>query len=395
MTLREVAGALGIGKYPEELERVYCNLYRDNVDICNTSYIEELKTEYSFLEEYSELVKAAAKQLRTDEIRRSWGLTVATYLRDYACPTMGKIPLPESDGSLKGDMLPLLILLPLLPKTVERYRKAGIDEVAIQGIFKSFGRCIKSTEKQTGRPGLNAMYYNWLMLYIKVALLPYGSFNFELRTLPMGAEGLWGLKHRTTGEEVLLANGGTYHRSGMVLGSAGFVDARGAFIACFEETEEAYMGYPAVDHYISNMRHTYLKNQWECVLEPGDLVVGVHIPKGTNLSPLEVERSYKEGIELIRNIFPQYTPKCLFCLSWLMDPTLENMLGSESKITKFQRGFIRCPHLSEGKDIFNFVFSGFRGELKELPENTGLERALKAHYLAGKYVYAFKGVRFL
>lgn len=395
MTFQEVAKVLGIESYPRELDAVYTNLCHDSMDICDISYIEELEAEYEMFGQYFDLVKEAAEKIKADEVRRIWGQTVATYLRDHACLTMPRIPVPESDETLEGDMLPLLIMLPLIPRVVERYRAAGIEEKAIRGIVKTFGGCIKSTEMRVGRPGVSAMYYNWQMLYIKAVLLPYGSFNFELRNLPAGEDGMWVLKHRTSGEIVLVMNGGTYHKSGMVLGSAGFEDEEGSFTAVFCQTEDAYIGHPAVDNYISNESQIYPKDQWECVLEPGDLVVSVHIPKGVDLSSEAIERSYREGMELIREKFPEYAPKCLFCSSWLMDPTLEEMLGSESKIAGFQNGYVRCPNLSAGKEIYSFVFVGYKGEVKDLPENTRLERALKAHYLAGNYVHAFKGVQFL
>lgn len=350
MTFREIAKVLGIEEYPQELEPVYENLEQDSMDICNISYIEELEETYAMFGTYFELVKSAARLVEKDEIRRAWGQTVCTYLRDNACLTMPRIPVPESDESLQGDMLPLLILLPLIPGIVEKYRRAGIDEDAITGIVKTFGGCIRSTEMRVGRPGVSAMYYNWQMLYVKVVLLPYGSFNFELRNLPKGEDGIWVLKERSTGEIVLVMNGGTYHRSGMVLGSAGFEDSEGSFAASFEQTEEAYIGHPAINNLISCKPQSYLKSQWECVLEPGDLVVSVHIPKGVDLSPEAIERSYREGMALIGEKFPQYAPKCLFCSSWLMDPTLEEMLGSESKIAGFQNGYVRCPNMSAGKE---------------------------------------------
>ena len=395
MNFQAIAKALGIEVYPQELETVYENLSQDSMDICNIPYIEALEEEYQLFGEYFELVKSAAGQIKADEVRRAWGQTVCTFLRDHACLGMPKIPVPESDGSLAADMLPLLILLPLIPQTVEHYRAAGIEEEAIRRIVKTFGGCIKSTELRVGRPGVSAMYYNWQMLYIKVVLLPYGSFNFELRNLPKGEDGVWILKNRTTGEILPVMNGGTYHRSGMVLGSAGFEDSEGAFTAEFNQTEDAYIGHPAINNLVSNAPQTYPKSQWECVLEPGDLVISVHIPKGADLSPEAVERSYREGMALIGEKFPQYAPKCLFCSSWLMDPALEEMLGSESKIAKFLNGYVKFPISSAGREVYSFVFVGFKGELEDLPENTRLERALKKKYLAGEYIHAFRGVQFL
>ena len=102
-----------------------------------------------------------------------------------------------------------------------------------------------------------------------------------------------------------------------------------------------------------------------------------------------------------RAFFKQYYPdfkyKAFYCGSWLLDPQLEEMLGAQSNIAKFGRRFSRLTARSGGNAVFGFVFlkpNPAEVILDELPENTRLERALKAHYKSGKAIYELQGYFF-
>ena len=86
--------------------------------------------------------------------------------------------------------------------------------------------------------------------------------------------------------------------------------------------------------------------------------------------------------------------KALYCHSWLLDPALKDLAKKGSNIVSFGSRFLRYPTVSEGRGVFMFLFRKYVDNLEELPENTSLERAVKAHYLEGKYVYEVGGVIF-
>ena len=76
-----------------------------------------------------------------------------------------------------------------------------------------------------------------------------------------------------------------------------------------------------------------------------------------------------------------------------MDPQLDTLLPEDSNIVRFSRRFKRMARKSLGDGVFNFVFSkpDMNFDIRELPETTRLERALKQHYLSGKAVYEMNG----
>jgi hypothetical protein len=44
--------------------------------------------------------------------------------------------------------------------------------------------------------------------------------------------------------------------------------------------------------------------------------------------------------------------------------------------------------------VFNFVFPGYGDDFSKLPEDTSLQRKIKAMYLSGKYIYEYAGACF-
>ncbi len=390
MRFQEIATILGVEKYSEKLIEIYENLDQICVDPCDLDALEALEKKYALLKEHYEAVKEAATAIKNDPVRYLWAKTVATAIKTRQVTNGKDIPTPVSDETPAGDWMPLLLLLPAIPDVEAAYRKLGFDNAEVERIIHSFYNCIGATEKRTGRPGYNRSYFNWQLIYVRTALFRFQSFNYELKELPSG----YILRNRTSGEILPLMSEGKFHRSGMTLGNAGFMDEEGSFEVTFTETEDAYIGHPAVDYLVRREAQIYPKAEWECVLQPGDHIVSVHIPAKTDLSPEAVEKSYKDGLEFIDQFFPDFKPKAYFCKSWLMDPHLEEILGSESKIAKFQNGFTRWTGSSEGKEIFGFVFVGFKGELEDLPEDTTLMRGLKKHYLEGNYIHGYCGVLF-
>lgn len=390
MKFQEIAAKLGVENYSEKLIEIYDNLDQVCVDPCDLDAIEALEKKYHVLKEHYDAVRAAAADIKNDSVRYPWAKTVATAIKTGQVTSGKLIPTPLSDETPAGDWMPLLLLLPAIPNVEATYRRLEFDEKEIDRIILSFYNCIGATEKRTGRPGYNRSYFNWQLIYVRGALFRFQSFNYELKEMPFA----YVLKNRTDGTIQPVMDGGWFHRSGMSRGAVGFEEEEGSFEATFTETEDAYIGHPAVNYLIAKEPVTYPKSEWECVLRPGDHVVSVHIPAKTDLSPEAVEKSYKDGLEFIDKYFPDFKPKAYFCKSWLMDPHLEEILGSESKIAKFQNSFTRWTGESSGQEIFGFVFVGFKGELKDLPEDTTLMRGLKKRYLEGKHIHGYCGVLF-
>ena len=128
------------------------------------------------------------------------------------------------------------------------------------------------------------------------------------------------------------------------------------------------------------------------MLDEGDGFAGVHIPRGADLTDEKITESFKLALEKARKYYPEFSAKAVCCSSWMLDPSLEEILGEKSKITGFVRRFVKYPMKSNEKSIFGFVFPKIFSSYASLPEDTTLRRKLKERYLRGEYIHTFSGV---
>ena len=75
-----------------------------------------------------------------------------------------------------------------------------------------------------------------------------------------------------------------------------------------------------------------------------------------------------------------------------MSPELAEVVKPTSNLLAFQRSYMRYPVHTKGEDVLNFVFMLRYTTYADLPEDTSLQRALKARYLAGGRLYEYGGV---
>ena len=84
------------------------------------------------------------------------------------------------------------------------------------------------------------------------------------------------------------------------------------------------------------------------------------------------------------------------CESWLLSPALADLLPENSNIRRFQRAFALVSHDPEPNDVLEWVFRLTESQQEttaweDLPEETGLQRSMKAFLLSGGRVGTAKG----
>lgn len=389
MRFKDIALALGVESYPEALESIYEARAQNKVNVFDVALITRLQEEFHAFDTYYNDVIDAVHNLNSDPIRTAWAETVSAYIQTADISEIRKIPCPATNGTPAGNMLPMLALIPMIPKSIAEYRRRGFPEEVILNCTQAYGRCIKATYDRTGMVGLNQSYFNWLCNYAKTRIFNTAGFNFELTRFNYN---VICIKNKETGELVLLPIHSAVHKSGMILGSAGFEAAEGSFEAVLQETNDGYYGYPVKNCRINRNIHYYPKDQWECILNHGDDVVSLHIPKGADLTPENVIASIRTGLALSKQCFPEYSVKALMCVSWLLEPKISELIGKDSKIAGFGNMFQRFPVKSNGEAVFSFVFIGQYPNYQSLPESTRMQRAFKKLYLDGGHIHQFGGI---
>lgn len=123
-----------------------------------------------------------------------------------------------------------------------------------------------------------------------------------------------------------------------------------------------------------------------------DGFVSLHIPSGAKLYPEQVAASVAEARAFLARHYPDWADKPMGCHSWLLSPTLKELLPPESRIRRFQDLFDVTPTGETDTDFLMWVFKNDKIPFSDLPENTPLQRALKAHLLAGGTFADARGV---
>ena len=394
MVLNDIAKEIGVLKYdlvPEGMHKYYPVPEERKAQLCSAGLIDHLQEKFDFFGEFYQAVRDAWLELEKNERMKAYVDAACLYMMDNEYESVNQIKTPELDGTPVMDFFCLYIHLPSIESAYEKYLQRGFDTDTAKLYMKNYYNCLAGAVKSVpGRPALTRTFLSWQSLYTKARLFRHGGFNFEVHR----HKDAYILKNKETGEVLPLSIPQKITASGKVFGSAGENNEEGAFEASFEETEDAYVGYPAKDGYYVNEKATFPKSEWNLLMKPGDNFIDIHIPKDCDIS-VEAFRAAMEGAKkIIARGFAEYEPKMFHCYSWLLSKDLETMLKPESKILSFGNCFTRYPHKDPaGKSVFSFVFpKTFKGPYEELPEDTSLMRALKKHYIEGKFVLGYAGV---
>ena len=111
--------------------------------------------------------------------------------------------------------------------------------------------------------------------------------------------------------------------------------------------------------------------------------VSIHIPSDADISLDLCRESYARYLEFTERFFPDkagYTP---VCESWLLSPTLKELLPPSSRIRAFASCFRVTAWNREASDYLTWIYGKPTADYATLPENTSLQRSVKQVLLNG------------
>ncbi|MBO5318164.1 MAG: hypothetical protein J6A74_06965 [Oscillospiraceae bacterium] len=390
MTLRQIADAIGIGEYQPFLDEIYENMTFTDEPAVDLSLIDRLQEEWNLFNDYYQLVRAVGFQINGDELRSKWVKVTATHALATPLVEAKQVPAPAFDGTVVTNLLPLYTMLPVIPVGMQDYLDRGFTREEVTRLVRGYYDGMSIVHHRTGMPGVDKTYYNWLMTFAKSRIFRTEGLQFEMRKAP---DQVVYLKNKQTGQVVPVMCSGMIHRSGrQILGSAGYEDAEGAFEGVFREDAQAFYGHGCFDGVIDTEEKAFPKAEWEVFLAPGGDCISIHIPRGTDISPAALDESLEEGCRIAAQRYPEHNGHAIYGSSWILDPGLEEMVGSHSNITRLQNRFVKYPQKSDGTSVFSFVFDGKPEKLEDLEETTSLHRKLKKLYLDGGYNHIYAGI---
>lgn len=123
--------------------------------------------------------------------------------------------------------------------------------------------------------------------------------------------------------------------------------------------------------------------EYETVDEDGNKSIQIHIPADAVMKLSKLRQSYLDARKFFNNYYPQYADADMFCSSWMLSPALKDLLPEDSNILCFQRSF-DVNHVDyESNGFLRWVYKREDIPWEQLPENTTLQRRMKAYILNG------------
>ena len=132
-------------------------------------------------------------------------------------------------------------------------------------------------------------------------------------------------------------------------------------------------------------------------LVPGDPVLDIHIPSDARISPDSLGDSYRRARAFFKGEtqgpWCSHAPKAILCASWLLAETLQKLLPETSGIRIFAADYEIFSRCEDSDSFYRWLYQLPRPvPFRELPERTGLQRALKAHLLSGGHMGMAHGI---
>lgn len=394
---------LGINEIPDlygkNFDAVMKEYDEHGVWFLTDEFLDKIQSDFAMFDEKYEFVKDSIVKVRENELLARHSLLLYHMLNDRAPGEIANVtqtPVPPSeDERATYEMSAFFAELAFAPKMAEFLRSREVSEdIYLLTIRDVFDGSLHNYNKLFGRDGFEAdRIFRWNQRLIDCTILHIGLLNFEMRTKFIEAAVV--LRNKA-GEAAILVHDQPVSQSGIIAGSAGAEEE--AFFGAFTETDEYYEGYP-VDSWnaiISPEKKRYPKSEWELYITETDPVISVHIPPSKEFTPENMEKAYADCLRVLEKSFPEYKPKAFYCHSWLMEPQLRDLMKPTSNILAFQGKYLRFPRISDGKAVLIFLFDDPTiTNWEDLPENSSLQRAVKSHYLSGKYIYEPCGFFFL
>ncbi len=399
-TLESLMQAVGCPRWPARWQEIFAKAMatydQEGCFLANEGFYDALQEKYGCFPQNLEYFKQAAQQVAGDEAlgRFLTLLALATQDRSQICQDAKEFtrPVPPAGKDPLGyNMVCGLALCGVIEYAANQMQARGIPQEFIDQNLRAIDRVINGFKlRYNGQAGFDL--FGWSQRNIDGVLFYFDGLGLEINC---GRGGLGCVYQNAAGEQMILADDVKIHHSGYALGSAGCLDEENAFEAKITETDTHYIGHPVLPDGRTDREQIELaKAEWQLLLGRDTPTLGLHINRGTDFSPANIERRLDLMCRFLDAYFPEIKTRIFTCVSWLLDPQMQSFLGENSNIIQYQKRFRCLPRVCNGKGVFFFIYSipnEQEPDLDALETKSSLQKGVVAHYKAGKYIYELPG----
>lgn len=130
---------------------------------------------------------------------------------------------------------------------------------------------------------------------------------------------------------------------------------------------------------ISMVEYRIGELEYEMRMENDKYLIDLHIPADADMTTSKLRNSYLEALDFFKKYYPNFVGADMVCSSWLLAPSLKNVLPESSRILQFQKSFDIIDMEADSLAFMDWVYGSRDIPIEELPENTSLQRKLKPY----------------
>lgn len=223
----------------------------------------------------------------------------------------------------------------------------------------------------SGRMGICLNQVTWLRHYPREPYFRLGRLEFWLKPFRGGVRVF---RNQDNGEVLALAeDNANFDDSGYRTEPADKCN----WVARFHEDADWISGVPISPFGMAVPNETRLSRaQWRSILCKGDYVLEMHIPQGGGLTPEACATSHRLALEFFPQYFSLHPFAALICNSWMFNTQLEDILSPTANLVRYMRDAYLFPVPSSGQDGLWFIFQKEPFDLRTVPRETSLQRAV-------------------
>jgi len=282
-------------------------------------------------------------------------------------------------------LLPVVYIDWMLPELIKELLKQGVSESVVWDSLKDVEIWIQSYRKyHQGQVGLDRI--EWVFHSLAGRVRRFGSLQFEKVTYEFP---FLIFKNRQSGEfQALACPDLMIDQDGYISGTNGrsIRNQTKTYLDFGDRTLTGYSADLKNGTVKADKPASFIREEWELKLAPGEKAVAVHIPEGSDLSSDSIDSSFNTAKKYYEN-------HILICDSWMLDPHLEHILPQTSKIISFMQRFNKMPVMTQRPQILERVM-GFDFTMEALEHfscTTSLQTSLKKYLLDGNEMFTTAG----
>jgi hypothetical protein len=353
-------------------------------------------------------LSAVARQIKDDSTLLAifTAFHEATALRGEWMREWKPLPFDPTVQEVLGECTSLFYVvayMAALPYVEKEYLRRGIGAQVLDETMSDFGLWMFNFHERTGRWGFDR--FMWIWRHLTGELFRLGRLQYVLTDFEYGASAF---RNKSTRQVLLLADPAMKLRPDGYAAGAGRLRRDdqpeeveppaaepGEWQPVFAESEEGWRGNPVAPYGYALQPEIFLqREEWECLLRPGDPVLDIHIPRYAPFTAEACRDSLRRAFDFFTAQYPQRPFKATFCHTWFFTAQLQQILPSVSNIVRFQREFYLFPFPGGPGFLWSFVFNETDFDPARAPRDTSLRRSVLDWLEAGKELFDLPGLLF-